>query len=396
MAASGPTASATELLARLVAVDTTSAKSNLALIDFVADWLEGHGVTTTRIVDATGEKANLFATIGPPGDGGVALSGHTDVVPVTGQNWSSDPFELRHDAASGRLYGRGTADMKGFIACVLAHVPAFRAARPATPLHIALSYDEEVGCRGVGSMIARFGDGLPKPAIAIVGEPTSMQIVNAHKGIRGFRITLRGVAAHSSAPHLGVNAIAFAAEIIRHIQSVADELRVTADPECGFTPPHTTFNVGRIGGGEALNIIPERCSFDWEFRPLPDTDADALEARILSFIDAEVAPRLRAEHPAAGVEIVRLAQVPPLARQPDSPAERLVRRLTGANDAFAVAYTAEASLFQSAGVPAVLCGPGSIDQAHQADEWIAADQLAACTRFLDRLVEWSVAGEAMT
>ena len=392
MAVPAEDTAAIALLDRLVAFDTTSAKSNLALIDFVADRLGEHGVASTRIHDSERTKANLFASIGPPVNGGVALSGHTDVVPVTGQRWSSDPFTLRHDAASGRLYGRGSADMKGFIACVLAHVPAFRAADLKVPLHIALSYDEEVGCIGVGGMIAGFGDGLPKPAIAIVGEPTSMQIVNAHKGIRGFRVVLDGVAAHSSAPHLGVSAIAYAAEIVGFIGALAGEMRAAADPANGFEPPWTTFNIGRIEGGEALNIIPEHCSFVWEFRPLPDTEADAIEARVADFIANDIAPRMRAEHDAAGVRIEALPRVPPLAAHPDSPAERLVRRLTGANETHTVAYTAEASQFQQAGIPAVLCGPGSIDQAHQADEWIAVDQLAACSAFLDRLTAWSVAG----
>jgi acetylornithine deacetylase len=380
------------MLARLVAFDTTSAKSNLALIDFAADWLDGFGIASTRIFDADGTKANLFASVGPAGDGGVALSGHTDVVPVTGQRWASDPFVLRRDDTTGRLYGRGSADMKGFIACVLCHLPAFLAADLKVPLHIALSYDEEVGCIGVGGMIADFGAGLPKPAVAIVGEPTSMQIVNAHKGIRGFRVTLDGVAAHSSAPHLGVSTIAYAAEIVCFIYAQAEIERANADPAIRFEPPWTTFNVGRIEGGEALNIIPERCSFVWEFRPLPETDADAIEHRVADFIATNIVPRMQAENPAAGVHIDLLPRVPALAAQPDSPAERLVRRLTGANEAHTVAFTAEASQFQEAGVPAVLCGPGNIDQAHQADEWIDASQLDACSAFLDRLTAWAVAG----
>ena len=380
------------LLETLVAFDTTSAKSNLALIDYVADWLDGHGIASTRIFNAERTKANLFATIGPAGNGGVALSGHTDVVPVTGQRWSSDPFVLRHDAASGRLYGRGSADMKGFIACVLAHVPAFRAAALKVPLHIALSYDEEVGCVGVGGMIADFGDDLPKPAVALVGEPTSMRIVDSHKGIRGFRVSLQGVAAHSSAPHLGVSAIVYAAEIVQFIAAQAAAERIAADPESRFEPPWTTFNIGRIKGGEALNIIPEQCSFLWEFRPLPETDADGIEARVTDFIEHEIVPRMQAEHPDAGAQIEALPRVPPLARHAGSPAERLARLLTGANDSVTVAYTAEASLFQDAGIPAVLCGPGDIAQAHQADEWIAATQLDACSAFLDRLIAWSVAG----
>jgi acetylornithine deacetylase len=222
-----------------------------------------------------------------------------------------------------------------------------------------------------------------------------MRIVDSHTGIRGFRVVLDGVAAHSSAPHLGVSAIAFAAEIIRFIVTLADTERAAADPASRFEPPWTTFNIGRIEGGEALNIIPGHCSFVWEFRPLPETDADAIETRVTTFIEQEIAPRMRMENPAADARIEVLPRVPPLARQAGSPAERLARLLTGANDSVTVAYTAEASQFQEAGVPAVLCGPGDIAQAHQADEWIAADQLDACSAFLDRLCAWSVAGGAL-
>jgi len=275
---------------------------------------------------------------------------------------------------------------------VLDKVPALAAADLQTPVHIALSYDEEVGCLGVGRMIARLGDVVPMPALTIVGEPTNMQIVTAHKGIRGFETVFTGVAAHSSAPHLGANAIGFAAEFIAFLSGLADEAEVAKMPESGFTPPWTTFNAGQIEGGEALNIIAERCVVSWEFRPLPDADADAIETRVRAYLDDELRPRIKSVHPKADVQLSPLAAVPPLRADPDSPAERLVRHLTGANTIHTVAYVAEASQFQQHGIPAVLCGPGDIAQAHQPDEWIAESEMDACAAFLDRLQDWCVSG----
>lgn len=388
---------AIEILAQLTGFDTTSRLSNLGLIEFVEDYLARHGVASQRIESDDGEKSNLLATIGPEIPGGVVLSGHTDVVPVTGQDWDTDPFLLTAKTVDGerRQYGRGSADMKGFIAAVLAKVPAFVEAGLKTPIHIALSYDEEVGCLGVGRMIAKLGDAVPMPAVAIVGEPTCMQMVTAHKGIRGFRTVFTGVAAHSSAPQLGANAIGFAAEFMNFLATLADEQQRAAVPESRFEPPWTTFNVGRIEGGEALNIIAERCAVTWEFRPLPQTDADALEARVETYLADELRPRMKAKHRETDVTLERLPAVPPMHHDPDSKAERLVRHLTGANTTRTAAYVAEASQFQQHGIPAILCGPGDIAQAHQPDEWIAESEMAACAAFLDRLRDWAASGDPL-
>ncbi len=386
-----------EILAQLIGFDTTSHLSNLDLIEFVEDYLARHGVASRRIPSDDGTKTNLLATVGPEIEGGIVLSGHTDVVPVAGQEWTSDPFLLDTREVDGqtRHFGRGTADMKGFIAAVLARVPALAAGELKTPIHIGLTYDEEVGCKGVGRMIEQLGDVVPMPAVAIVGEPTSMQIVTGHKGIRGFETLLTGVAAHSSAPHLGVNAIAHAARFVDFLTGLAAEVRDGANPDSPFEPPWTTFNIGTIQGGEALNIIAERCAVKWEFRPLPETDADAIVARVQDFIDGELHPSMQAADPRAGAELRALEAVPPMRPDPDSPAERLVRHLTGANTTHTVAYVAEASQYQAHGIPTVLCGPGDIAQAHQADEWIAQSELDACEAFLDRLQAWAVSGDGI-
>ncbi len=385
---------AEEILVDLVSFDTVSARSNLELIEYIETYLVILGVGSVRIANDDGTKSNLYATIGPAGRAGVVLSGHTDVVPVANQPWETDPFELTRRVVDGelRLYGRGSADMKGFVAAVLAMVPEFLEADLQTPVHIAFSYDEEIGCLGVGRMIAKMCDELVQPQLVIIGEPTSMQIVTAHKGIQGFRTEITGVAAHSSAPHLGVNAITYAAEIIRFLSVLAEEKQAQGDPANGFLPPWTTFNVGQIQGGEALNIIPEHCAFNWEFRPLPDEDTAAIKARFDKFVAEQIEPRLRAENPSAAIVTRPLAAVPPLHRDDDSPAERLARHLTGANTTHTAAYVAEASQFQANGIPAVLCGPGNIEQAHQANEWIALDQLDECGSFLRRLCNWAATG----
>ena len=292
------TYSPVEMIAKLVAFDTTSSKSNLALIDFVADYLAGHGVAARRTTDADGGKANLFATLGPDIAGGVVLSGHSDVVPVAGQPWDSDPFRVVE--RSGRLFGRGTADMKSFLAVALALVPDILAAGIKLPIHLAISYDEEVGCLGVPGLIADIEANLPRPAIVIVGEPTSMRIVNAHKGVSVFRTTVTGKEAHSSQPHRAANAIDAAVRLIGFLGQLADEKRRAAPPRCRFEPPYTSFNVGTIEGGSAQNIVPRHCSFTWEFRALPDDGAGILE-RFTDFAEQEVLPGLRATAPEAAI-----------------------------------------------------------------------------------------------
>jgi len=384
-------AAALDILDRLVAFDTTSARSNLALIHWVRDYLGAHGIASTLTPDAAGEKANLFATIGSGERGGVVLSGHTDVVPVAGQSWTSDPFRLtRRDE---RLYGRGAADMKGFIALALALVPEALAQPLAVPLHLAFSFDEEVGCRGVPALIAALPQGAARPRLAIIGEPTSMRVANAHKGCYFHRTRVTGLEAHSSAPERGVNAIVGAAEIIAEIDRLAAERRAQARPESGFEPPYTTFNVGSITGGTAFNIIARECVVGWEFRSLPEDDPDHLKGRIDRFIDDDLLPRMRRVHSGAAVETETLIDVPALVADRDCPAEALARRLVGANASVTVAFATEAGFFQGAGIPAVICGPGSIDQAHQPDEYIALEQVMAGDAFLHRLLDWARTGE---
>ena len=386
---SGERLTATEMLGRLVGFDTTSSNSNLALIDAIADYLAGHGVASRRIFDTDGGKANLFATLGPDRAGGVALSGHTDVVPVAGQDWDSDPFTTVE--ADGRVYGRGTADMKGFIAAVLALVPDFLAADLETPIHLAFSFDEEVGCIGVRRLIEAIEAELPKPELVIVGEPTGMKVAAAHKGIHGFATTVTGREGHSSAPHRGVNAISHAAELIAYLDGLGAEMRGRADPASGFEPPYTTIQVGMIEGGTAANIIPKECRFRWEYRAMPGSDENEIADRFNRHAEESVAPKMQSVWPQAGIATRRIAVVPPLIAETNSPAEALARRLTGANSSGVVSFGTEAGLFQRADIPAVVCGPGSVDQAHQPNEFIETAQLDACTAFLHRLKDWAAA-----
>jgi acetylornithine deacetylase len=390
-AADDSLAAAIRILDRLIAFDTVSARPNLALIDWIGDYLGRWDITAERSAAFPG-KANLLATIGPAGRGGVVLSGHTDVVPVAGQQWQTDPFRLTE--RDGRLFGRGSADMKGFIALVLALVPAMVERRLAVPLHLAFTHDEETGCFGAPALIAGLPAGAARPILAIVGEPTSMQIANAQKGCSFFRTRVTGRDGHSSAPDRGVNAIAAAAEIIGRIEALHAEARSRPRPGSGFDPPHTTLSVGTIAGGTAVNIIARECSFDWDLRSLPGDDAASLKARIDRFIEDDLLPRMRAVFPAAAIETETIVAVPPLLPAPGSPAEVLARLLTGANTTTTVSFASEAGLYQQAGIPAVVCGPGSIDVAHKPDEFITRDELAAGQAFLSRLLDWATTGGA--
>ena len=384
---SGPTYSPTEMLARLIAFDTVSAKSNLALIDFVVDYLAAHGIESTLIHNEDRSKADLFATIGPNEANGVVLSGHSDVVPVTGQAWSDDPFEMVQ--RDGRFYGRGTTDMKGFIAVVLAAVPTLKKQRPIRPIHIVLSYDEEVGCLGIRPLLAKLGKSLPKPAIAIVGEPTEMRPVSANKGVFGFETTVTGVAAHSSAPELGVNAIVHGAAVVAYLNEMATKWRTEGPQDDRFHPPFTSSNIGLIDGGNALNIIPAHCTIRWEFRPIPAADAAAMQGEVERHFAEVILPGMRAVHPEPDIVTRVSAAVPGLETPEDSPAVRLVSRLTGANRSYAVSYGAEAGLYSQQEISTVICGPGNIAQAHQPDEWLAKEQLAQCAAFVDKLAAWA-------
>lgn len=381
----GPHYTPIELLARLVAFDTTSHKSNLAIVAFIEDYLLQHGVRSRRIVEESGQKASLYATIGPDHVAGVALSGHTDVVPVDGQTWSSDPFKLRQE--NGKIYGRGACDMKGFLACMLASVPDFKSRKLKVPIHLAFSYDEEVGCIGVRPMIAEFGKSLQKPRLVIVGEPTSMQVVDAHKGPVRWQVEVTGRAAHSSMAHLGVNAITYAARLIAELERMEGELKVTSRTE-RFEPPYATLQVTKLEGGTANNIIPIFCRFGFEVRALPGVDVDGIERRLRTFAETQCLPDMKRGAPEADISIVRVNTVPPYAAQAVSEATSLALQLTGQNTTHAVSYATEAGLFQDKGSPSIVCGPGDIAQAHTADEWILESEIAKCMGFMDRLADW--------
>jgi len=373
---------ALDLVKTLIAFDTTSRGSNLALIDFAQTLLEKSGARCRRSYDATGKKANLLATIGPEGDGGYVLSGHTDVVPVDGQDWSSDPF--KPEVRGGKLYGRGACDMKGFVGVALALAPEIAKAKLTKPIHFALSYDEEVGCVGVTGLLDDLKAQSIKPALAIIGEPTLMRIVGAHKG--GAKLTTRccGREHHSSQPEHGANAVMMAGEFVHVLGSVWDELRADADPR--FDPPHSTVQANVIAGGTAVNILAKEAEVTWEYRCLPDRDASAIVERVRQRAEAEVLPKYQHRAPEARLDTTLHAAYPGLAMDEDSPAIRLARELTGANQVEAVAYGTEAGHFQNYGIPAVICGPGSIEQAHRPDEFCEVSELTACEAFLRKVI----------
>ena len=372
------------LLARLIAFDSVSDASNLRVVDFVEGYLASIGVESRRAPNASGDKAALLATIGPRVDGGVVLSGHTDVVPTEGQAWTGDPFTLRQ--AAGRLYGRGACDMKGFDACVLAMVPTFRAAPLKRPVHIVLSYDEETTCLGSRDVIGWFGRGEPRPGAVIVGEPTMMAVADAHKSIATFRTLVTGHEAHSALPALGANAVAAAADIVSEIGRLArDYEEGPLDPR--FTPPYSTLHVGMIQGGTARNILARECAFHWEFRGLPGVTTASALAKVQSFVDQAALPRLRRFVDTPTIATAIEVDVPPLAAAPGSVAETLALRLSRSNERIAVSFATEAGHFQRAGLPTVVCGPGSIAEAHKPDEFVDEAQLAACLGFLEALAD---------
>ncbi len=379
------------MIRRLVAFDTTSSKSNLALIDDVRGYLAAHGVESRLIPDESGAKANLFATIGPAVEGGVALAGHTDVVPVEGQPWSSEPFTLAE--RGGKLYGRGTSDMKSFIAIALALVPEFQKRGLKRPLHLCLSYDEEVGCFGMPRLLARLGRELPKPALAIIGEPTEMKVVHAHKGVWSQSTTITGRDGHSSAPQRGVNAILYMGRFIAYLEQLGERLREQGlrgvPPGLEFDPPWSTVGIGRIRGGTAMNIIPRTCTLDWEVRVLPGVEPASIRAEVDAWLRDELLPQLRRDAPEASIVTEKIAAVPALQPEENGAAETLALRLTGAHRAVTAAFASEAGQFQETGISAVMCGPGSIAQAHQPDEFISLEQVAAGEAFLRRLADWA-------
>ena len=370
----------------LVGFDTVSSNSNLACIDLIDAYLSDCGVPTRRTFDDRGSKANLFATVGATDQpGGVVLSGHTDVVPVVDQPWDSDPFTVKE--RDGKLYGRGTADMKSFLAIALAAVPEMQRRRLSRPIHLAFSYDEEVGCVGVNRLIADVLDNVARPSTVIVGEPSEMRVVEAHKGCSVYRTTIHGRAGHSSRPQDGANALVAAARIAIFLDDLQAENARNALPQNRFDPPYTTINVGQVTGGMAQNVIPPRASVLWDLRVLPGEEpADVLD-RLDDFVAEMVLPKLQRTAPEAEVVTETLADVPPLGPEDNGEAEALVRQITGDNDTSVVSYGTEGGLFQKAGMSCVVCGPGSIAQAHQPNAYISLQQVAAGEAFVARLID---------
>ena len=377
-------ASTVEILERLVACPTVSRDSNLPLIDFVRNFLSDHGVTSHLVHDDTGRKSNLFASIGPEVEGGLVFSGHTDVVPVDGQAWSSDPFALT--ARDSRLYARGACDMKGFIAAALSRVPALKSAQLSRPVHLMFSYDEEVGCLGAPRMIAAASQRIPKPGIVIVGEPTSMRVANEHKGICTARTSVTGSEAHSSLTHQGVSAVMLAADLIAHLGQIAAEMaRDGLSVASRFVPPYTSVSVNTIQGGTATNILAGACEFTWDIRALPGESPDRVLAALAEFADLR-RQAILAEGRRCGISTTVLANVPPLEAD-NGLAEQLARAVSqSSGDTITVPFATEGGQFQRAGWSTVVCGPGSIEQAHKPNEFIERAELQACEAFLDRAI----------
>ena len=376
-----------ELLAQLVAFDTTSRESNLALIDFVAGYLDGFGVPYELIHNAEGTKANLFATLGPADVPGIVLSGHTDVVPVDGQAWTRPAFELSEE--EGRLYGRGTADMKGFLACLLALVPAASRAALRRPLHLALSYDEEVGCLGVRSLLDQLAQRPVKPLLCLIGEPTELKPVLGHKGKVAMRCQVHGVACHSAYAPQGVNAVEYAARLVVELGRLGEALKAPQDQDPRFDPPFSTVQTGLITGGQALNIVPEDCTFDFEIRALPAQDPYQVIHQLQAHAEATLLPAMRAISGQSAIRFTELSSYPGLDTAVESEAADWVAQFCGSRDFGTVAFGTEGGLFAATGIPTVVCGPGSMAQGHKPDEFITQAQLEGCDTMLERVLAFT-------
>jgi acetylornithine deacetylase len=383
-----PSAASRAMIERLIAFNTVSRDSNLGLIEWVRDYLQGFGAATRLTHDASGKKANLFATLGDSKKPGLILSGHTDVVPVDGQNWDTDPFKTVE--RNGRLYARGSADMKGFIGIILAQAPKFVAAlndnRLDAPLHYSLSYDEEVGCIGVRGLIRDLEENNIRPAGCVVGEPTSMQPIIAHKGTHRFRCSVHGREAHSSYVTHGVNAIEYAARLVVFIRHIADRLAQTETRDYGFTVPYSTLSTGLIHGGIAANVVPKDCVFQFDMRTLPTASPETLHQEIRAYA-AALAREMQAVDEKSGIELEWLSQTVGLAAAETDAIVQWALRLSRNSKVGKVSYGTEAGLFQKMGVPSVICGPGDIAQAHRPNEFVELEQLAQCERFMDRILE---------
>ena len=373
------------ILAELIGFQTISADGNLDLILYLQEILGRLGARIEVSRDETGSKANLFATIGPDIDGGVILSGHTDVVPVEGQDWATDPFQAHDDGQ--RIYGRGACDMKAFLACALALAPKAAEADLKRPLHLAFTYDEEVGCLGARVMLTALAESGRRPRACIIGEPTSMQVIEGHKGCHEYTTEFSGLEGHGSRPELGVNAVEFAARYVTELIRVKEELQEHPPEASPFAPPWTTVSVGRITGGIAHNVIPNLCQVDWEFRPVTGSDAAYVYWHMHEYAERELIPQMRAVDPAAGIVTLTIGEVTGLQPMPNSEAVELANELTGGDkERGVVSFGTEAGLFQEIGIPTVICGPGSIAQAHKPDEFVSYDQLEECLGMIERLI----------
>lgn len=383
MSLNSPSPPSLALLERLLSFDTTSRESNLALIHWVQDYLAGFGIDSRLTFDDTGAKANLFATVGPRGNGGIVLSGHTDVVPAEGQPWTVEPFALTR--GSDRLIGRGVCDMKSFIAITLAFVPHWLEHGLARPLHFAFSYDEEIGCIGVRRLLADLANCGVKPAGCIVGEPTGMRVIVAHKGRQSYRCRVRGKAGHSAVPERGVNAVHIACELVTELARLARKHQTNGPFDAGFDVPYSTMQAGVIKGGTACNIIAQDCHFDFELRNLPLDDPDALLAALQDYAQKKLLPQMHAVDGATNITLETLSDLPAFDAGQCSDISHLAQECSATAGHAKVSYASEASLFHAADIPTVLCGPGHIAQAHQPDEWIALEQLTLCEAFMRRL-----------
>jgi acetylornithine deacetylase len=372
------------MIRRLVSFDTTSRNSNLEIIDFIRNYLGGFGIKSTLMPDETGKKANLYATVGPDDRSGIALSGHTDVVPIDGQDWSSDPWSIVEK--ENLLFGRGTCDMKGFLGVVLTAVPQFAKRKLQTPLHLLFSYDEEVGCLGVRRALAVMKDMPLKPKGCIIGEPTLMKVAIAHKGKKSLRCHVHGHECHSSLAPKGVNAIEYAAEVIAYLKSMGRRFAANGPFDHDYDVPHTTVHTGVIKGGTALNIVPKDCSFDFEFRYLPAQDPQDLFAEVQAFVEQRLKPEMQRIAGETGVSWDPISAFPGLNTPEDAEVTTLAKSLAQANGTTKIAFGTEGGLIQEIDIPTVICGPGSIEQAHKPNEFVALEQIAQCEAFVGRLL----------
>ena len=373
------------ILADLIAFPTVSYDSNLDMIDYIAGYLEEHGARVDVFKDETGHKANLFATIGPDGDGGLVLSGHSDVVPVTDQDWTDDPFQMVE--REGKLFGRGTCDMKGFIAATLAMAPEFAKAPLTRPIHFTFTHDEETGCIGAGHLVEALRERDIHPSMAIIGEPTMMRIIEGHKGCYEYTTRFQGLEGHGSAPDVGVNAVEYAVRYVNRLMELREDLKSMTPAGSQFEPPWTTMNIGALQGGSVHNVIAPKAEVKWEMRPVQPSDADYVKSEIGHYCENVLLPAMQAVHPNASIETEIMGEVAGLIPTDENEARQIVSELTGANTTDLVAFGTEAGLFQSLGMDVIVCGPGSIEQAHKADEFLAIDQLTQCLTLLEKLTK---------